>query len=269
MSVKKKEYHRLYYQKNKEKMKEQRREYYTNNTVKVKEQTRKWRLNNPNLTKEYGKKYRENNSEKIKEENKKYYQENREKMLEQNKNWAIKNPEKRREIGRNWIKNNPEKVREHSMKFGMNNRELLNKQNKDYRKKIRKQAIEIYGGKCQFQAQTITINSRAYYRKKVNFKSCDQAWNDIILSDTLQFHHVKGGRTEGASALYLKIIKNGIQDDIQLLCANHHILADLRDNTKDYTGKKKKQNRQEIIQNYSLTRSKNVKTLFRRKPKRE
>lgn len=70
-------------------------------------------------------------------------------------------------------------------------------------------AVKIYGSKCQ---------------------ECSN--EDIRL---FQFHHKYGksgkGKREHTHAVISRIIRKGKQVDIELLCANCHILADLRDGT--------------------------------------
>lgn len=82
---------------------------------------------------------------------------------------------------------------------------------KERRKRLRLEALTVYGGKCE---------------------NCNI--DDIYV---LQFHHKNGnsphdGKREKTRELYARIIRDGRLKDIQLLCANHHILANIRDGTK-------------------------------------
>lgn len=164
-----------------------------------------------------------------------------------------------KEYYRKYRENNPEKVREHDRKYREKNPNYFKnwyQENPDYMKKykqnLRLQALEIYDGKCQFQAQTITIEG-----KKHHFKSCDNSWNDIIVEEVLIFHHTKGNDgKEQNSEVHRRIIEHGIQDDIQLLCLVHHKLADIRDGTDASLWQKPSKPKDPC---------KNVKKLFKRK----
>ena len=75
--IRKNEYGKRWYQKNKKKIKENRSKYYQENKEKYKE-----------YCKEYGKKYRQKNKEKLKEYWKEYGKEYRQKNRNRNREWG-------------------------------------------------------------------------------------------------------------------------------------------------------------------------------------
>jgi hypothetical protein len=91
----KKEYMKLYYEKNKEKLLLQTKIYNENNKEKRNEKA---------------KIYFENNKEKINLKNKEYYQNNKKKHKELTKQWRINNKEKISLKNKEWIKNNKENI---------------------------------------------------------------------------------------------------------------------------------------------------------------
>lgn len=187
----------------------------------------------PEKQKEANRKWRENNPEYMKE----YYQNNKEKARQKSKAWKKNNPEK-----------DKESRRKSSKKYYQENPEYVN----EYRRDTKLQAIAIYGSKCQFQAQTITIGGVEHH-----FKSCDQSWQDITLPDFLEFHHINGNtRKEQTHDVRRRIVEYGYQNDLELLCFNHHKLANIRDGTT-YNGSK-----EEISEPM-----KNVKKLFKILPR--
>lgn len=113
-----KEYHRKYYDENKEKLnehnkenyhlnkeknKDKRKEYSLKNSDKNKEKCKKWYIDNKEMSKNW---YLEN-KEKIKEKKKEYRSnpENKEKIKDYNREWRLKNKEKINDKYREYIKN--------------------------------------------------------------------------------------------------------------------------------------------------------------------
>ena len=79
----KKEYHRLYYLKNKEKILEQQKQYYQDNKDKKLEQQKQYYQDNKDKLLEQKYQYKQEHKEEIKQ----YYQNNRDKILEQAKQY--------------------------------------------------------------------------------------------------------------------------------------------------------------------------------------
>ncbi len=118
---KQREYHKKYYQLNKEEISK----YNEKNKEKKREYDRKWNEEN----KEYKRKWNEENKEKKREYNKKWYQLNKEKKSECSKKWREENKEKIAEWSRKWYEKNKEKRAE-------------------YIKERRAYCREYLGGKC-------------------------------------------------------------------------------------------------------------------------
>lgn len=89
------------------------------------------------------------------------------------------------------------------------NRKRYDKYNPDEarinRERIRFRALLIYGSKCQ------------------ECKNSDER--------LLQIHHKNGKGEEKSRETYRRIEKSGHQEDLELLCSNCHILANIRDGT--------------------------------------
>ena len=89
----KKEYDKKYRQENKEEIKEHHKKYYQENKEEIKEYSKKYRQENKEKYQEYSKKYRQENKERKKEYHKKYYQENRDILIKKKKEYHKNNPE--------------------------------------------------------------------------------------------------------------------------------------------------------------------------------
>jgi len=98
----KNEYHKNYYQNNKEKTLAIQKEYYQNNKEKISECHKKWY---------------QNNKEKTLAIQKEYYQNNKEKISECHKKWNGKNKEQIKEYHKKWYQNNKERIDERQKKY--------------------------------------------------------------------------------------------------------------------------------------------------------
>lgn len=97
----KREYDRLYREKNKDKKREYARLYYEKNAEVICAKSRKWHHENKEKSNAYKREYRKNNPERVRaaiikwhEENAEYREENRDKMREAKRAWRKANPEK-------------------------------------------------------------------------------------------------------------------------------------------------------------------------------
>jgi len=90
------EYNRLYYQKNKEKILSQHRDYYRKNSKKMLLVQKLWSQENKEKVKEIKRNWAKNNPNKVKISHKKWRLANPEKLYIRDKEWRIKNPEKSR-----------------------------------------------------------------------------------------------------------------------------------------------------------------------------
>lgn len=125
-----------------------------------------------------------------------YYKKNKEKIINRVKEYKIKNKDNIKSKQKEYYKENKEKIRKN-------------------RKRIKEEAIAIYDGMCQNKRCIETdINTDSRY---------------------LEFHHKKGQeagvKREVGKYTHLIIAKNGIHDDIELLCPPCHKRADIRDGT--------------------------------------
>lgn len=129
--------------------------------------------------------------EKRKEYHQQYYQDHKDQFLE---------------YGRKRRKTKSNEIRKYNKKWQNENKDQYNTgYRRRYKNKLRK-ALEIYNNKCQ-----------------------ECGVDNIII---LQFHHIKGRGNEQTASVIGRIVKeNGVLSDIDLLCANCHILADIRDKT--------------------------------------
>jgi hypothetical protein len=126
----KKEYGKLYYQKNREKIKMYSKEYRKKNYEKTIEIQKKWREKNRENIKIISKKYRKNNLEKsktaqrnwytkniknVKEYRKKYKEDHSEKLVESWKKSRLKNSEKRKVKQKIYCKKNRKQLNEYAV----------------------------------------------------------------------------------------------------------------------------------------------------------
>ena len=91
------EYHKEYYEQNKDKMKEYWKEYREQNKDRIKERNKKYYEQNKDKRKEYQKEYSEQNKDKIKEYKKEYREQNKDKIKEKNKEYREQNRDKIKE----------------------------------------------------------------------------------------------------------------------------------------------------------------------------
>ena len=90
--------------------KEYHKEYYQKNKDKLLKQNSQWKKENKDKTRGYCKKYYYKNKEKAKISHQKYYLKNREKLLNYVKNWRIENRDKFREYQRKYQKEHYRKI---------------------------------------------------------------------------------------------------------------------------------------------------------------
>jgi hypothetical protein len=106
-----KEYHRNWYLKNRERVLKNQKEYNEKNRDKVKAGIRKWRDKNSEKVKVQVKQYYENNKVRMDEYYKSYRLENKDKIAENNKRLYENNRERKLQKGKEWSRNNIEKIR--------------------------------------------------------------------------------------------------------------------------------------------------------------
>ncbi len=118
-----------------------------------------------------------------------------------------KDREKQLQYFRDRYQKNKEKMKEQAKIMYYKNRDHNLKRMSEYQKNLRKHALHIYDWKCQ------------------------ECGIDCII--VLQWHHIDGNNEFTRKTLTDIIKANKKLDNVQLLCANCHILADLRDGTSN------------------------------------
>lgn len=106
-----KEYDRLYYQANQEKIRERKREYRKQNTDKVLAQGRACYQKNREKVLDRAREYRDKNKEKIAEQNKVWREKNKDYLKEEHRKWHLANKERVKEKRRARYVENPEKAK--------------------------------------------------------------------------------------------------------------------------------------------------------------
>lgn len=116
--------------------------------------------------------------------NRRYYENNREKVINSSKVYAEKHPEKQHARHHKWY---------------LANKELSNQRSRENQQRLRKQVIEVYGGKCQ---------------------CCGETQYEFLAID-----HIDGGGREHRRQLkwgsvYRWLRDNGYPEGFQVLCHN-------------------------------------------------
>jgi len=115
-----KEYHKIYYEDNKEELNRKNRERYHKNKEKRKEYRKEYSLKNSKKNKEKCKKWYLDNKEIHKE----YQLINKEKIKKQKKEWRLKNKEKIKEDYRKWRLSNKKEINKKYSKY-IKNRKIV------------------------------------------------------------------------------------------------------------------------------------------------
>lgn len=137
-----KDYHKKYYEKNKEKMKESQR---------------KWREKNKEKKKEYDKNYLEENKEKKLEYYKQYYEENKEKKKEDRD--KLENKEKRKKWRKEYYRKNKEKSKQQYGEWCEKNQDKVKEYRKTYYKKNKEKINHIIGWRSILRNTLIRMNT--------------------------------------------------------------------------------------------------------------
>jgi len=127
------EYARVYYAANSEKVNEKSRVYYAANSEKVREAVRVWQAANPEKVREASRVYHAANSEKLNEKSRVYKAANSEKLRERDRVYYAANSEKVNEKSRVYYAANSEKLREYARVYHAANSEKLNEKNRVWR----------------------------------------------------------------------------------------------------------------------------------------
>ncbi len=104
-SEKKKEYLRVYREKNKKSLKEKQKTYREKNRELLKERSKIFKENNPEKIKEYNSKYKNSNRKKLREKDKTYRESHKEKRNGYNKKYYSENKDYFNEYYKEWLLN--------------------------------------------------------------------------------------------------------------------------------------------------------------------
>ena len=107
-----KEYHKQYYQDNKERISEHKKEYRQTNKDLILEYKKEYYQDNKEHILEYQKDYRQTNKERISEQHKEHYQANKDLILEHKKEYYQDNKEHILEHNKEYKQTNKEKISE-------------------------------------------------------------------------------------------------------------------------------------------------------------
>jgi hypothetical protein len=114
--AKKKEYHKQWYLKNKEKIKKLSNQWYLKNKQRRIETNKQWYLKNKKEKDEYNKQWYLKNKKEKDEYNKQWYLKNKERRNNKSKEWTLKNKERKKETNKQWFLRNKEHIRERNKK---------------------------------------------------------------------------------------------------------------------------------------------------------
>tara|TARA_R110002110_G_scaffold387970_1_gene600072 strand:+ start:266 stop:1000 length:735 start_codon:yes stop_codon:yes gene_type:complete len=181
----KKEYHKEYNLKNKERLKEQHKAYYLKNKEHLSEKMREYNKENRVYSKEKSREYYLKNKGRIIENQKKYYLENKEHIAKYSKEYCkdyyLKNKEHMRKIAKEWRSNNKESISRRGRKHFLENKEHIYKRTNE-RKKIRRKNDPNY-------KLLSNLRTRLWYALKGNSKtastmeligcSIEELWNHL------------------------------------------------------------------------------------------
>jgi hypothetical protein len=149
--------------------------YYQNNKEKIYKVTNKWRKDNKEKARESYNKFAFNNPNKIKEYTKRTYEKHKEKRNQQIKEYRIKNQGKVAERNKKWRENNQERI----------------KTRRNERNKERRQTDELYR-----LTTNITNRMRSYLK---NYEKSDRTIKYIGCSPIELRKHLEKQFTEGMS----------------------------------------------------------------------
>ncbi len=119
------EYHKIYYEKNKEKVKEKVSKYREENIDKVRETNKKYKQTHRQLLRDKAKRYYYDNRDTILEKhkdymvdyNKEYYEKNKDDLLDKKREYQEKNKEQIKEYRKIYEKENREKIQSRHRKY--------------------------------------------------------------------------------------------------------------------------------------------------------
>ena len=153
-----------YREDNREKEVEWHKKYYEANRDKILEQHKQYRENNKEKIAEGQRQYYQDNKDKIGKRHKRYYEANKEKLLEQRKQCYQDNKEKEREKHKQYYENNKEKVSERHKQYRENNKEKIAEGQRQYYKNNKDKVLERCKQYREDNKEKIAERNKRYYQ---------------------------------------------------------------------------------------------------------
>lgn len=166
------EYHKQYYQKNKEKLKAKNREYYRRNKEKISIKQKEYYQKNKEKIKARVKKTYDDHSKDELNYKREYYKKNKEKISAKHKEFYLKNRDKLRAKCRDYYSKNKEKKKAYDREYSKNKKEELNAYYRDYYKKNKEKINK--RRKAYYDNNKQKIRSIHYKRKRKICRSCQR-----------------------------------------------------------------------------------------------
>ena len=164
-----KEYKRLYYHNNKDKINKKRNEKNRKNRDEINLKSREYYKINKKSILSTNKKYRDNNKNKVREINKAWYENNKDESNKVSYKWKLNNIEKVRESNRKSNKkhyyNNREKCIQYSKDYYKNNKEKIRERKRIWEKNKRN-SDPLYKLKCNIRTMIYKSLKKNNFSKK-------------------------------------------------------------------------------------------------------
>lgn len=195
-----KECYKEYSEQNKVGIKEYKKLYYQKNKDKLLKEFKNYRLSHADKISAYKKEYSIKNKTELSLKNKKYYEENKEELLKKQKEYRAINKDKISDYYKKYYILNQDKLREYKCLYNRLNREKIADKKRKYRQiykdKISQRELEYSNNRSAelwYDWFMFHENARRY-AKKYNLKpsKCPICWVD----DKIQIHHPSYERFE-------------------------------------------------------------------------
>lgn len=164
-------YHREYRNKNKERLKDYERTRRDKNRDKFREYSKEYRKNNIDTIKAREKEYRDSNKEKIKAYGRRYYENNSDRLIEKNKKYRIENRDKYNESNRKYLRKKRREDPQYRVKMNIS-RHIYCKLKSEGRKKD-KNSVKYLG--CDIDCFKRHIES--FFSEEMNWDNYGEVWH--------------------------------------------------------------------------------------------
>ena len=150
--------------------KEYHKQWYENNREKVKEDTKQWRIDNPEKVREIRRLYRENNIEKLREYDRIYKKTHRKKQPEYDKQYYVTHKEECNQRNKKYYQLHKEEIHKKAHQYSQNNKVEIRIKKRDYVNNRRKTNV-IFSLNCK-------MSNAIYYALKENKNG--RHWEDLV-----------------------------------------------------------------------------------------